>query len=245
MILPTLRRRQDAAADGRPWRALSVRRGLATALVAGLLATLGLAGGGAATAGTALTNARVIRWVDGDTVSTSAGTVRLIGIDTPEKGSCGYGAATRHAQSIVPAGARIRLGNPSSVVDRDAYGRKLRYVQTLTGRDLGLAQVRDGAAARYDGRDGKQWHPLQSTYRRADANQPGYTCAGSTTDTSGTGGTAASATGECPASAPIKGNASSMIYHRPGQQYYDVTVAEECFATATQAEAAGYRAASV
>jgi micrococcal nuclease len=36
-----------------------------------------------------------------------------------------------------------------------------------------------------------------------------------------------------------------MIYHRPGQAYYDITVAEECFATAAQAEAAGYRAAQV
>ena len=51
--------------------------------------------------------------------------------------------------------------------------------------------------------------------------------------------------GECPSSAPIKGNANSMIYHRPDQQYYDITVAEECFATAAQAEAAGYRAAKV
>lgn len=229
--------RHPAAADER-WDELRVRRGMATALAAGLLAGLGVAGGGGAEAATA--GARVIRWVDGDTVSTTAGTVRLIGIDTPEKGSCGYGAATRHVQAVAPAGTRIRLGNPSSVVDRDAYGRKLRYVQTMTGRDVGLAQVKDGAAARYDGRDGMQWHPLQSTYRRADAAHAGYTCAGSDS-----GVTTPSAGGECPSSAPIKGNASSMIYHRPGQRYYGVTVAEECFATAARAEAAGYRAALV
>ena len=49
----------------------------------------------------------------------------------------------------------------------------------------------------------------------------------------------------CPASAPIKGNASSMIYHRPGQQYYNVTNPEACFRNAASAEAAGYRAAKV
>jgi hypothetical protein len=36
-----------------------------------------------------------------------------------------------------------------------------------------------------------------------------------------------------------------MIYHLPGQQYYDITEAEECFATAAAAEAAGYRAAKI
>lgn len=48
----------------------------------------------------------------------------------------------------------------------------------------------------------------------------------------------------CPSYAPIKGNASSMIYHMPGGAYYDRTKPEECFATRTDAERAGYRASS-
>ena len=52
-----------------------------------------------------------------------------------------------------------------------------------------------------------------------------------------------SGTYTCPSSHPIKGNRDSMIYHRPGQQSYNVTKAEECFAYASDAEAAGYRAA--
>ena len=36
-----------------------------------------------------------------------------------------------------------------------------------------------------------------------------------------------------------------MIYHKPGQRYYDVTVPEECFASEAAAQAAGYRAAKV
>ncbi len=52
-----------------------------------------------------------------------------------------------------------------------------------------------------------------------------------------------SGTYTCPGWAPIKGNADSMIYHRPGQQSYNVTRAEECFAYPSDAEAAGYRPA--
>ena len=53
----------------------------------------------------------------------------------------------------------------------------------------------------------------------------------------------ASGTSTCPAWAPIKGNKDSGIYHRPGQQSYDKTVAEQCFSSSTDAERAGYRAA--
>jgi micrococcal nuclease len=48
---------------------------------------------------------------------------------------------------------------------------------------------------------------------------------------------------DCPQSAPIKGNQSGL-YHVPGGAYYDVTNPEECFATAQDAEAAGYEASS-
>jgi hypothetical protein len=46
----------------------------------------------------------------------------------------------------------------------------------------------------------------------------------------------------CPASHPIKGNRSSMIYHRPGAEFYEQTRPEDCFASPADAEAAGYRA---
>lgn len=49
----------------------------------------------------------------------------------------------------------------------------------------------------------------------------------------------------CPSAYPIKGNANSMIYHMPDQRYYSRTQPEECFATRSAAEAAGYRAAKV
>lgn len=45
----------------------------------------------------------------------------------------------------------------------------------------------------------------------------------------------------CPAAYPIKGNASSMIYHVPGGAYYSRTKPEQCFATESAARAEGYR----
>ncbi|MCF8609879.1 50S ribosomal protein L17 [Gordonia sp. HY285] len=45
---------------------------------------------------------------------------------------------------------------------------------------------------------------------------------------------------EQPEGFPIKGNAQSKLYHRPGTRFYESTVAEIWFATEADAEAAGY-----
>ena len=55
------------------------------------------------------------------------------------------------------------------------------------------------------------------------------------------GAVAGDGTDTCPANYPIKGNASSRIYHAPGQVSYPPTIAEFCFASADAAEAAGFR----
>lgn len=49
----------------------------------------------------------------------------------------------------------------------------------------------------------------------------------------------------CPSWAPIKGNASSGIYHMRGQRFYDRTYPEDCFRTEKAARDAGYRKAKV
>ena len=107
--------------------------------------------------------------VDGDTIRLGSGAyVRLIGIDTPEVGECGYLAAKNVLDRMV--GSSVGLPNPSSVDDKDGYGRLLRYVRA-GGRDTGLVLIRRGLAkARYDSLDGYDWHPLQERYRAADAN---------------------------------------------------------------------------
>jgi small subunit ribosomal protein S6 len=47
-------------------------------------------------------------------------------------------------------------------------------------------------------------------------------------------------TGECPEDYPVKGNASSKLYHSPGSPSYKRTVPEFCFASTEAAEAAGF-----
>ena len=219
---------------------------VATPLLA--LAGAGLAAGTISTVATDSTAAvRVVRWSDGDTVVTSVGTVRLIGVDTPERGRCGSISAAAQARRLAPAGSTVRLINPVSVSDRDRYGRLLRYV-VVGGADVALRQIRAGAKARYDGLDGYDWHPRQARYRLADRRNPDY-CTG--------GGNEASyppvSSLNCPANAPIKGNLKTGdpdwrepykgIYHVPGQEYYAITSPEQCFATEAGAVKAGYRRA--
>jgi large subunit ribosomal protein L4 len=55
------------------------------------------------------------------------------------------------------------------------------------------------------------------------------------------GAAAPTADGSAPDGFDIKGNADSMLNHVPGSRFYDRTVAEIWFATAEDAEAAGYQ----
>lgn len=48
--------------------------------------------------------------------------------------------------------------------------------------------------------------------------------------------------GQCPITHPVKGNASSSIYHVPGSRFYDMTIPERCYSDAAAAEADGMRA---
>lgn len=201
----------------------------------------------------------VTKIVDGDTIWAARGAetvkVRLIGIDTPELGQCGYAEASRNLRAIV-GGQRVTL-TPGAQTDLDRYGRLLRYVD-VAGVDAGLRQIKQGyAVARYDSRDGYGAHARETAYVRADAASPPASCAdpGAGT-TSGAAGSSAAGrlTGAwpqpgdehpCPQSKPVKGNANSMIAHAPGNRYYGVTKPEQCFATMADAEAAGFRPAKV
>lgn len=48
--------------------------------------------------------------------------------------------------------------------------------------------------------------------------------------------------GDCPPGYPVKANADSGIYHQLGGRFYDRTRPDRCYATATAAEADGFRA---
>lgn len=110
--------------------------------------------------------ALVARVIDGDTVELRNGSdVRVVGIDTPERGQCGYAAATDNMRALVE-GERVRLVQPNGQ-DTDRYGRLIRVIK-INGRDAGLAQIRGGfAIARYDSTDGYPAHPKQDRYHAA------------------------------------------------------------------------------
>lgn len=104
---------------------------------------------------------------DGDTITLVDGQrVRLIGIDTPERGECGYREATAALEGFI-AGRPVTLV-PGARDDRDRYDRLLRYVE-VGGVDLNLAMVSGGwARSRYDSRDGYGRHAREDAYVAAD-----------------------------------------------------------------------------
>ncbi len=115
------------------------------------------------------TGATITYVIDGDTVVTKDGDkIRIIGIDSPEHGVCGFIDAKTFAETAL-RGAAVTLIAPSSEPNKDKYGRLLRYIELADGSDFGLLQIQQGnAAARYDGYDGYSAHPRQDTYHQAD-----------------------------------------------------------------------------
>lgn len=115
--------------------------------------------------------------VDGDTVTVgSTRTVRILGIDTPEVGQRCYKQASAKMAVLVRDGVRLR-----HVTGKDRYGRTLAYIQLRDGRDAGTVMLRKGLAiARYDSRDGYDWHPKEAKYHRIDARNGKITCKGGT-----------------------------------------------------------------
>ncbi len=90
--------------------------------------------------------AAVVEVVDGDTIRVELEggreSVRIIGINAPERGECLAEDATRRLQDLV-ADREVELVADRS--DRDQYGRLLRYVE-VGGDDVGAGLVRDGLA---------------------------------------------------------------------------------------------------
>ncbi len=116
----------------------------------------------------------VVRVIDGDTVELGNGReVRLVGIDSPERGECGYQAAADNLVRLVQ-GKSVRL--TISDEDTDRYGRLLRYID-VGGVDAGLAQIKAGLAiSRYDSRDGYGFHPREPVYIKADRGTKQFAC---------------------------------------------------------------------
>ncbi len=93
----------------------------------------------------ATTECRITRVVDGDTVHCDGlGSVRLIGIDAPERSQPSFYARSRDALlRLVPVGTRVALER--DVEARDRNGRALGYLW-LEGELVNWRLVQDGFA---------------------------------------------------------------------------------------------------
>ena len=95
--------------------------------------------------------------VDGDTLDvrlTSGKTerIRLIGIDTPERGVCFSSQATARARTLAMSKPVVLRGDATQDT-RDRYGRLLAYVWIPGGKDLGYQLLAGGFAKTYVYRD--------------------------------------------------------------------------------------------
>lgn len=212
----------------------------------------------------------VVRVADGDTLTVRIGgrreRIRIIGIDTPETGECGFEAAREALVRAVAGGVRLEADRTQD--DRDRYGRLLRHVvlpdgtlaaQQLIGAGLGREYT---YAAAYRHRDayvaaertarGRAFGVWSAGCARPVAPTPAgpsNQARPSASDTSAPrGGEAARGASE---GCRIKGNINGdgeKIYHVPGGRSYDETrisagTGERWFCSPEQARAAGWRAA--
>lgn len=84
--------------------------------------------------------------IDGDTVKLQNGeTVRLLGINAPEKGQPYYEESTNRLKQLIE-GKEVIL--EKDVNDKDQYGRLLRYI-FLNGENINVKLVREGLATVY------------------------------------------------------------------------------------------------
>jgi endonuclease YncB( thermonuclease family) len=94
----------------------------------------------------AMQPAAVVRIIDGDTFEVTRGgapdTVRIYGIDTPERGEPCFREASIRLGAL--AGDAVRLAPGAR--ERDRFGRLLRYVYTPDGASIDAALVAEGLA---------------------------------------------------------------------------------------------------
>ena len=202
---------------------------------------------------------KVVGVADGDTISVlhdgRPETIRLNGIDAPEKGQA-FG--TRAKQFT----AELSFGQTVDVIvrDQDRYGRTVADVRLPDGRSLNHEVVRAGhawwfrryskdeslAALESEARTAQRglWadaHPIapwdwRETQRQTAAGLPP---AGLMAPTAAPTARVATASG------PLIGNRRSRVYHRPDcPNYADVASQNRVpFGSASEAETAGYRLA--
>ncbi len=123
-----------------------------TVLVAGIVAVIYFLtrGSGTEESPAALTTLRcesceayqVTRVIDGDTIDTALGRIRIYGADTPEIGERCYQEATDELERLADGKVRLQPGPRAT----DSFGRRLFYLYTESGDSIDELLVRDGFA---------------------------------------------------------------------------------------------------
>jgi micrococcal nuclease len=116
----------------------------------------------------------VVRVVDGDTlrvqITNHEEVVRVIGIDTPELTGEGapqcYATQARERLAQLAGTGAILLRGDTSQQDTDRYGRRLRYLESSSGEDLGRLLILEGYAREYTY---DRPYAQQAEYRAAEA----------------------------------------------------------------------------
>jgi micrococcal nuclease len=85
--------------------------------------------------------------IDGDTVRYGNDRVRLVQIDTPEKGECYHDEAKALLKKLIGK-ARVSVVSDKSLDKTDEYGRKLAYLY-VGKQNLNVEMVRQGAGVPY------------------------------------------------------------------------------------------------
>ena len=111
----------------------------------------------------------VERVIDGDTLDTGAGRVRLFGVNTPERGELCFNRATRSLEELAGGTVRVEVGPRL----RDPNGRLLYYVYTEAGNSVDETLILEGLALAWI-RDGQHRNFLYEL--EADARAAGTGC---------------------------------------------------------------------
>lgn len=119
--------------------------------------------------------ATLTRIIDGDTIEVSLNgvteSIRLIGLDTPERGQCFTTQATAQVTQIIVgqaavAGVEVLLEADPSQDDRDRFARLLRFVWLPDARQVNFLMIRDGFGFEYTFR---RAYKYQAEFRGAEA----------------------------------------------------------------------------
>ena len=111
---------------------------------------------------------QVIRVIDGDTLDTTRGRIRLFGVDTQERGERCASKATDRLREL--AGKTVRLEDGPRATD--SFDRLLAYVYTKDGISIDETLILEGLATAWT-RDGQHRDLLVNLEREARTQETG------------------------------------------------------------------------